>query len=604
MNANTIDAYDLDELRGARISSVFDRLVGVAVVNIVNAGIMLVVVQRHGNVGPAFAWLGSVSTLSLVRLYFYRQYLRDESKLERGRYWERISVVGSLLSGLLWGFGAVALFADSPADQWLWSLAIGGMCAGAAALHAAHLPTALCFTIPACAPLAIFLAFQNTHQSLAAAAMIVAFILVTTFTVLLSSNQFGRAFLLNLTLERRTRELDLTNRRLTSEIEGHRTTAETLNQAQKMEALGNLTGGFAHDFNNLLTVIVGNVDLISRRSKDEHVAGLANSAIDAAQSGAQLISSLLAFSRKQTLAPQLVDINVVILDFRELLVHASGSSVRLGFELSEGAAMAVVDAAQLQAALLNLVINAKDAIAQQNGTIVISTSCRKLKKADLLGMDADPGRFVQIDVQDNGPGIAPEIASKVFEPFFTTKRVSGGSGLGLSQVYGFARQSGGFCRIASRPGEGACVSIFIPASDQAVPDSSDEPSASVSAVARPRNILIVDDNADVLVLLKEQLAIQGSAAMMAPDAEAAIGILERYPEVDMLIADFDLPLGITGLQLIKTAKSRWPGLPMILISGTPIAIEDLPPDVPFLSKPFLADDLLRKVESLPRRSEG
>lgn len=590
-----IEADNAARLLAARVEAIFERLTAIALVNIVNAGLITFVLCRHGLRTDALTWLALVIGLGASRILAYRRYRHDEAKIAHGRQWARMSVVGSLLSGILWGGGALILFSQDPTDQWLWSLAIGGMCAGATSLHAVHLPTALSFSIPACLPLLVRLALHGTDQGIAASILIIAFIIVTTFTAARFSTQFGETFMLHLALEQQTSELDEANRRLRHEMEDHRRTVESLHQSQKMEALGNLTGGIAHDFNNMLAVILGNLDLIHRRSKDDRIIPLAKSAIEAVESGAALISSLLSFARKQSLRPRSTDINGLIRDFQPLLQRAAGNAVKLEIDCPDAEAPALIDTAQLQAALLNLVINAKDAISEE-GRIIISTAQVHVDGSDVPA-DSTPGDFIRIEVADNGEGMSPDVAMKAFEPFFTTKGVGKGSGLGLSQIYGFALQSGGFARIDSAPNAGTRVSLFIPRIEITKPSAAPERAESSAPPPRHR-ILLVDDNSDVLVTLREGLVEDGWDVMLAQDADAAMLMLERYVDIDLLVADVDMPIGMSGLELVRQAKARWPGLPAVLISGLADALPDIPPGVPFIAKPFTLETFSKALAAV------
>ncbi len=592
---DAVDADNTARLLAARIESIFERLTAVALVNILNAGLITFVLCRHGIRNDAIIWLVLVTILGLSRIFAYRHYRSDTARVVHRRRWARISVAGSLLSGVLWGGGAVSLFSPDPTDQWLWSLAIGGMCAGATSLHAAHLPTALSFSIPACLPLLMRLALPGTDQGLAAAALIIAFIVVTTFTAIRFSTQFGETFTLHLKLERQTWELDEANRRLLREIEGHRRTSESLHQSQKMEALGSLTGGIAHDFNNLLAVVLGSVDLIHRRSQDARITALAKSAMEAVESGAALISNLLSFARKQALRPQAADINQLIREFHPLLRRAAGKAAKLEIRCSEAEAPALIDSAQLQAALLNLVINARDAL-REDGRIVISTFPVSIAESEARSITVKAGDFIRIEVADNGAGMSPTVAGKAFEPFFTTKAPGHGSGLGLSQIYGFAKQSNGHVTIDSTPGAGTRVSLLIPRQDSGKARLEQE-RGETPDFARRHRVLLVDDNSDVLVTLREGLVEGGWDVMIVQDADAALLMLERYEDIDLLVADIDMPLGMSGLDLVKQAKARWPALPAVLISGMAVSLKDVPPNVPFIAKPFTFDVFMRTLSS-------
>lgn len=579
----------------ARVDSVFGRVVGATVVSIVNAGLMTLVLSRRGVMPAAAWWLAMVSVLGGARVVSGLIYAADARKADHIQRWETLAVIGALLSGLVWGFGAASLFTADPINQWLWTLLIGGMCAGAASLHATHAPTAVAFIFPCCAPLAMRLAQQGTPQGLAAGAMILTFLIIVSMNAHRFSRRFGETASLQIALERRTAELDEANLRLNREIEDHRVTGENLHRAQKMEAMGQLTGGIAHDFNNLLTVIVGNLGLIvDRTEEDETVKRLANSAMIAADRGARLTTSLLAFARRQALRPEPVDINALILDFAPLLRRAAGDKVRFELVLSKSGCPSNVDVAHFQSALLNLVINARDAMPGE-GLMIVSTETVQLVEADLAGAQAQAGPFVKVCVHDSGAGMSEETASKAFDPFFTTKSGGKGSGLGLSQVYGFAQQSGGTTGIFSRPGLGAQVSIYLPVWEEALPEPTLRPSAPAMAPGHPMRVLLVDDDADVLVTLREGLSRNGWDALLAADAEAALGMLDRYEDIGVLVTDVDMPAGMNGVELAKAVRRRRPELPTLLISGLPLSSFGAGQDFDILQKPFTPEQLAERI---------
>jgi signal transduction histidine kinase len=589
-------------LLNERISTIYLRLLGTAAVGILNASLITTAVDRGSRGRWSRFWLAAVILLSVARILGYRAWRRDPLKLDHVRRWAAWSVAGALGSGLLWGIGPLVSAGPDPASQWLWAFAIGGMCAGAASLHSAHPPTALSFIVPACLPLSLTLLAQGSFASGAAAVMSLAFIGMMTLTALVFSAEFGRTFALKFALERRAAELHDANDRLSQEIEDHRATSEALHQAQKMEALGSLTGGFAHDFNNLLAVIIGNLDVIARRMGAGRPRALVESAIDAAESGANLTSRLLAFARKQTLAPKLVDINRVVADFEELLKRAVSGLTRVTFALSadnppHSPLIASVDVAQLQAALLNLVVNARDAMPE-GGLITVSTAKVRLDAGALVGTEASPGEFVTVAVADQGEGLAPELAARVFEPFFTTRAASGGSGLGLSQVHGFAHQSGGFARFESEPGAGTTVTLFVPASDQPLPAAEAVPPRQFRAPRAPLSVLLVDDNPAVLATLSTALAEKGWEVATATDGAAALALVGEGLEPDIVVSDVDMPGALDGIALEATLRERRPELPFLLISGAPIPGDRIGPDTAYLIKPFRNHVFLREIEAL------
>ncbi|ANN80742.1 hybrid sensor histidine kinase/response regulator [Bordetella flabilis] len=402
---------------------------------------------------------------------------------------------------------------------------------------------------------------------------------------------------LNETLEtriaERTHALARANDRLMKEIRERERTQSALVQSQKMEAIGQLTGGLAHDFNNLLNVIMGSVDLIRRTSQDDRVHRLASNARQAVERGAKLTAQLLAFSRSQNLDLRPTNVNELLAGMRELLGLSLGPTVRVLTEFAPDVPEATADANQLELAILNLCINARDAMPS-GGVVTLFTAARESRESDLPA-----GRYVVIGVKDTGSGIPPDVLSKVFDPFFTTKPVGKGTGLGLSQVYGIARQSGGTARIASEEGRGTVVEIWlVPADPSAQRTREDEP-PSVSR--RTASVLVIDDDAAVRNLIVECLLILGYEVRQAEDGEIGLRLLEERPP-DLLMVDFIMPR-LNGAEVIERARKLVPGLPVILatgyadaqVGGTVLEHERV------LQKPFNLDQLAAMVaEALQR----
>ncbi|MDB5483606.1 MAG: hypothetical protein JWO83_4659 [Caulobacteraceae bacterium] len=590
------------QVRAARVRSVYERLTGASLITVVNGALMAAVLERRIAWTWPWLWLGLVVLLAAARITSGRAYLHDAGAADRLHGWETIVVAGSFLSGALWGVGAAWLFPADETGQWLWIFLIAGMCAGAATLHAAHAPTAIAYIVPAAAPLAVRLALVGRSPQLAAAAMIVVFVVAVGFIILRSSRQFGQVFALQLDVEQRTLDLDEANSRLRAEIEQHRSTEATLRQAQKMEALGQITGGIAHDFNNLLTVITGNLDLIRRRAPEtEVVLRLATAATHAAKRGADLTGSLLSFARKQALHPEPIDVNVLVRDFAQLLRRAAGETVTLELDLAADPSTSYADAAHFQSALLNLVINARDAMPG-GGRVLISTGNMAQNDAGMdEGAPGDANGAVVVRVSDTGTGMAPSVAARAFEPFFTTKEVGKGSGLGLSQVYGFARQSGGYAAIESKAGEGASVSIMLPARAGGAPVDG---AAGASGARRlpadgPVRVLLVEDDLEVLSILRQQMVLGGWSVVPAQDGQTALALLEADPAITILVTDVLMPGGLSGIDLARAAANARAGLPILLISGNPGAAlaEDGADEAEFalLRKPFSHQELIERV---------
>jgi signal transduction histidine kinase len=402
---------------------------------------------------------------------------------------------------------------------------------------------------------------------------------------------------LNDTLEtriaERTHALARANDRLMKEIRERERTQSALVQSQKMEAIGQLTGGLAHDFNNLLNVIMGSVDLIHRASPDERVRRLASNARQAVERGAKLTSQLLAFSRSQNLDLRPTNVNELLAGMRELLGLSLGPTVRILTEFSPEVPQATADANQLELAILNLCINARDAMPS-GGVVTLFTTIRDSQESDLPA-----GRYVVIGVRDTGTGISPEALSKVFDPFFTTKPVGKGTGLGLSQVYGIARQSGGTARIASEEGHGTVVEIWLVPAEAAEQEA--RAASGPTATGRTANVLVIDDDASVRNLIVECLQILGYAVRQAEDGESGLRLLQEQPP-DLLMVDFIMPK-LNGAEVIERARRLIPDLPIILatgyadaqMGGTVLEHERV------LQKPFNLDQLAAMVaEALQR----
>jgi len=367
-----------------------------------------------------------------------------------------------------------------------------------------------------------------------------------------------------------------------------------LMHAQRMEAVGRLTGGVAHDFNNLLTVVIGALDIILRSPDDAAKRQkLGEAALSAARRGERLTHQLLAFSRRQALRPEAVDLNALIRQSDPLLRRAVGEAVELKFKLKRGGARVNVDPAQFEAALLNLVVNARDALGDK-GRVVIQTQGCDVEEGDVPGLA--PGTYVCITVADNGAGMPPDIIDRVFEPFFTTKPVGKGTGLGLSQVHGFAHQSGGGARITSNPGKGTEIRLYLP--PLAVDTIQSEPGVVTPAAVTQGTIegghlLLVEDDLGVATVAIELLEAMGLQVTAAETAPQALNLLAEG-RFDIMLSDVVMPGGMTGIELARHCARAYPEMRIVLASGyagddVDEALADAP--WPFLKKPYSAEAL-------------
>jgi PAS domain S-box-containing protein len=379
---------------------------------------------------------------------------------------------------------------------------------------------------------------------------------------------------------------------------------ESLRQSQKMEAVGQLTGGLAHDFNNLLTGISGSLELLEARLAQGRYAELERYlrvAQRAAKRAAALTHRLLAFSRRQTLDPKPVEMNRLVAGMDELIRRTVGPAVNLRIETAPALWMTLADPNQLENALLNLCINGRDAMPE-GGSLTIETGNRILDEHQAKPMELAPGPYVMLSVSDTGGGMTADIMARAFDPFFTTKPIGAGTGLGLSMVYGFVRQSGGQARIYSEPGEGTTVCLYLPryAGEQEVNEPAEEPPPTRHGDGE--TVLVVDDEPSVRMLVNEVLEELGYAALEAEDGASGFKVLESPRRVDLLVTDVGLPGGMNGRQLAEAALAIRPGLKILFITGyaetTVISGGDLQPGMHVVTKPFSLETLGRRIKEI------
>jgi PAS domain S-box-containing protein len=415
----------------------------------------------------------------------------------------------------------------------------------------------------------------------------------------------------NVLLERRvverTAELEAANRRLAAQIDEREKAEAQLRRAQRIEAVGQLTSGVAHDFNNLLTAIIGNLELLGSRlgPGDERAARLVAAAAAAAERGARLTAQLLAFSRQQRMTLEPVNLNQIVSGLGALLQSTIGATIRIETALSPALWPVLADASQIELVLLNLAINARDAMpadgALPGGVITIATANVTLGRPE-RPEEPPPGDYAVMSVADTGCGIAPAILDKVFDPFFTTKEVGKGSGLGLSQVLGVAQQLGGGVHIDTRAGEGTVIKVYLPRASAVVDARRRSRAASPAAVspsaARGAGlILLVDDDSDVRAVAAGMLGEAGYRVIEAGSGGAALDCLDRHEgEIALLIADVAMP-GMSGIELAHAARRGRPELPVVFVTGfggTALTAE-LSSSEQILRKPFRAAELAAEV---------
>ncbi len=402
--------------------------------------------------------------------------------------------------------------------------------------------------------------------------------------------------------ERALQELNETlEARVAAEVAERTQVEQTLHQAQKMEVVGQLTGGIAHDFNNLLTGIIGSLELMQRRRRDGDFTNderYMNAAITSAQRAAALTQRLLTFSRRQTLDLKPIEVNSLVASLEDLLHRTTRENITIATDLAAGLSLVCMDANQLESAVINLAINARDAMPD-GGTITISTAAVEITPEQGGAIQLTEGDYVLLTVADTGVGMTPEVLAKVFEPFYTTKPIGQGTGLGLSMVYGYMRQAKGTVRILSQPGQGTRVQLYMPCCGEDIGILAVEESKA-TPLGVGEVVLVVEDEGVVRSLIVEVLHELGYQTLEAANAQEAIPFLENSQRIDLMISDVGLP-GMNGRQLADLAQANRPQLKVLLATGYAEGsnVEGyLAPNMEIITKPFAIDALANKISEI------
>lgn len=448
----------LRDVRAEQLSTLFRQMPIAVAVNAINAAITAIVLERLADLAWPVVWFCAILLVTAARAVLWLRYRRADIPAIADGSWAALAAGGALAAGLCWGVGGALLFAVLPVPgQMFLTVVIGGMCAGAVVMSASHFPTALAFLLSATLPFAMLFFCQGTLTGGALGAMV----LVFTTALSAGARHSNLFFVENIRLRL---ELSRANRRLQDEIAERQATEAALHQAQKLEAIGRLTGGIAHDFNNLLTIVIGNLTLaIGRMGRNSSTRPLLEGAFQAAERGGALVQRLLAFARRQRLDPKPVDLSRLLAGIEELLRRTLGEGVRLSVSSEPGLPPARVDANQLELAILNLAINARDAMPE-GGSLQIALGRRRA--GDGSPPELSQGEYLVVSIGDTGTGMDEQTLARAFEPFFTTKGLGAGSGLGLPMVQGFAAQSGGAVQIQSKLGEGTVVELWLPRAEE------------------------------------------------------------------------------------------------------------------------------------------
>jgi PAS domain S-box-containing protein len=404
------------------------------------------------------------------------------------------------------------------------------------------------------------------------------------------------------------------NERLEEQVEaeiGKRTAAEdALRQAQKMEAVGQLTGGIAHDFNNLLAGISGSLEVIGKRlsqGRTDDIERFISGAQTSAQRAAALTQRLLAFSRRQTLDPKPTDVNRLVFGMEDLIRRTVGPAIKVEVVGAAGLWPTKVDTAQLESALLNLAINARDAMPS-GGKLTIETANKWLDNRAGSERDLSPGQYISVCVTDTGTGIAKDIADRIFDPFFTTKPIGQGTGLGLSMIHGFVRQSGGQVRVYSEPGHGTTMCLYLPRYFGDLADEADAAEARIPETGAGETVLVIDDEPMVRMLIVEVLEEAGYIALEAEDGPAGLKILQSNARIDLLITDVGLPGGMNGRQVADAARLDRPGLKVLFVTGfaenAAVGNGHLDAGMEVITKPFVMTELANRISDMIEGRSG
>ena len=571
-----------------QVRSLFRQIPIAIFVNFVNAALVASVLTPLATRPLLLPWFVSVMLVTLGRGVLWLRCRQDTVQPENARRWSWLATVGSLLAGLSWGIGGVILFPVLPAfGQLFLVIVMGGMCAGAMAVSASHLPSLLAFVLATGLPMALRFCAQGSTTDSVLGAMILMFVAALS----LAGRHFSETFAEALRLRFELRE---TNLRLQAEMAERRATEAALHQAQKLEAIGHLTGGIAHDFNNLLTVVVANATLLCYRAADEPTRRRAAAILGVADRGERLIRQLLAFSRRRMLRPEAIALQARTAEIEELLHRSLREDIAVTIGLPADLWPVTVDPGEFELALLNIAINARNAMPNGGAFRLVAGNSRCRGEAASGGL---AGEFVAITLMDTGTGMPPEVMARAFEPYFTTKPAGRGSGLGLSQVYGFARQSGGSAVLGSAPGEGTAITLFLPRAD-AAPAMAREIAAQSASAPGSGCILLVEDDPAVAEATQDLLHNIGFDTRWVGDGLAALTFVEDGPKLALVMSDVVMPGGVSGLDLARTLRDRRPELPVILTTGySSHASEVVAEGFTLVEKPYRRDVLADALRS-------
>jgi signal transduction histidine kinase len=603
----SFDGMTAAAVRAEQIRTLYRQSVPVLSTSLVNAIIVSATVWGSASRPLLLGWTGIMALMTVVRLWLRREFWRTSPGPEQARRWGSWFVAGSVTAGVLWG-GSTLWVMDprAPLSLILFTFVLGGMSAGAAGTISCYLPAFFGFLLPAILPLAARLFAVGGQPYLALGIMLVVYALAMAAVAHTANRSITAAFALRFEnvelvdrLSRAQLSLEETNRTLEQRV-AERSLAlerqgEALRNAQRMEAVGRLAGGIAHDFNNLLTVVLGNTTRLLRESHDADTGAALEDVRSAASRGAELVRQLLAFSRRQRLAPSVLDLNEVVGELERLLAPLIGEAIELRIAPAAERLLVRADRGQLGQVLVNLATNARDAMPE-GGKLLIATAGVEIAAGHPT---LAPGRYAVLAVSDTGVGMEPDTRRRAFDPFFTTKALGKGTGLGLATVYGIVEQSGGRITLESEPGSGTRFDVYLPrlSEGEALAESQTPPPASGPHHAA--TIVVAEDEPMVRSVIKHVLEGAGHRILAAEDGEQALGlVLGHAGPIDLLISDIAMPK-LDGHGLARQVREQRPGVRVLLISGHGWQAEapasPSTTGIHFLQKPFSAELLLETV---------
>jgi len=630
-SSEAIESYAFDDhARRARAEAVYGTALWSSALYAVNAGIVSLAHRDSVALEIILAWLGWMLLASVVRLAIWLKFQRTDKGDRNTSFWFHATMFSALISGIGWGAAAILFLSHvSPvmdpanatmAKDVITIVFVAGMSAGALASFGPILPAFSIYVITSLLPVGILLALKATEPHLLMSVTAGIYLVFLLYSARRYNVLFDEIFRTGFENEKlveqlraardeleqnvieRTGELRRTVVSLEKEMAERQIVERQLAQAQKMEAVGQLTGGIAHDFNNLLTVVFGNLESVRTLAIDQaKILRHTEIAYRAAKRGAELTWRLLAFSRQQPLQPMVTDPGRLLHGMEDMLRRTLGETISLQTDAEPGLWSIHADQAGLENAILNLVINASDAMPD-GGTLRITLRNEQFNSAHSAPHDEDPtGPCVAIRVADTGGGMDAESVERAFDPFFTTKDVDKGSGLGLSMVHGFVRQSGGYAVVESEPGRGTTVTMAFPRSnpESGMPVSQTE----VENHVRPEHggaetILVVEDDIDVRELLVAQLTDLGYRVLDTRDGPSAMALLQDTPDIDLLFTDITLPGGMDGRDIAREFRRQRPDSAAMLCTGYAENFqspEGVPAGLDLLAKPYTLEELSTRV---------